>query len=137
MLNIGDQFKHTFSYSQQDVNTFSQVSGDTNPLHTDPEVGKTSIFGQNIIHGFLGGAVFTKIFGALWKVDGHVYLKQTMQWLKPMFVDTAYEAVITVKEIFPEKNRVLYDCAIFQVTSGNQTFTGEALMMNKKQYVWT
>ena len=42
------------------------------------------MFGRNIIHGFLGGSVFTKIFGALWKADGHVYLKQTMQWLKPM-----------------------------------------------------
>ncbi|MBK9270871.1 MAG: MaoC family dehydratase [Saprospiraceae bacterium] len=137
MIQKGDEFRHKFSYSQTDVDLYSKVSGDTNPLHTDPEVGKNSIFGRNIIHGFLGGSVFTKIFGALWMVDGHVYLKQTMQWLKPMFVDTEYEAVITVKEIFPEKNRVLYDCAIYEVSTGDQTFTGEALLMNKKQYIWS
>ncbi len=135
MLQIGDQFKHSFSYTQEDVILYSKVSGDINPLHTDPEVGKNSIFGKNIIHGFLGASVFTKIFGALWMVDGHVYLKQTMQWLKPMFVDTRYEAVITVKEVFPEKNRVLYDCAIFNMDTQEQTFTGEALLMNKKQYI--
>ncbi|HRG69144.1 MAG: MaoC family dehydratase [Saprospiraceae bacterium] len=136
MLQIGDQFNHIFRYTQEDVNLFAKVSGDVNPLHIDAEAGKASIFGRNIIHGFLGGSVFTKIFGALWKADGHVYLKQTMQWLKPMFVDTDYEARITVKEIFPEKNRVLYDCAIYDKSSGEQCFTGEALLMNKKQYVW-
>ena len=136
MIKVGDQFKHDFSYTQEDVNLFAKVSGDTNPLHIDAEAGKNSVFGRNIIHGFLGGSVFTKIFGALWMADGHVYMKQTMQWLKPMFVDTTYEAVITVKEIFPEKNRVLYDCAIFDKAKNEQTFTGEALLMNKKQYVW-
>lgn len=136
MIQIGDQFKHSFSYTQEDVNLYAKVSGDINPLHIHPEAGKASIFGRNIIHGFLGGSVFTKIFGALWKAEGHIYLKQTMQWLKPMFVDTEYEAVITVKEIFPEKHRVLYDCAIFDKNNHEQTFTGEALLMNKKEYVW-
>ncbi len=136
MLQINDQFRHRFRYSQADVDTFARVTGDTNPLHIDPEAGRNSMFGRNIIHGFLGGAVFTKIFGALWKADGHVYMRQTMQWLKPMFVETDYEAVITVKEIFPDKNRVLYDCSIYEVGTGEKTFTGEALLMNKKQYVW-
>ncbi|MEP7194980.1 MAG: MaoC family dehydratase [Saprospiraceae bacterium] len=136
MLQKGDQFKHKFRYTQDDVDTFARISGDVNPLHIDVEAGRNSMFGRNIIHGFLGGSVFTKIFGALWMADGHVYLKQTMQWMKPMFVDTDYEAVITVKEIFPEKNRVNYDCAIYDIASGDQTFTGEALLMNKKQYVW-
>jgi 3-hydroxybutyryl-CoA dehydratase len=136
MINIGDQFKHQFSYTQEEVNLYAQVSGDTNPLHINEEAGKNSVFGRNIIHGFLGGSVFTKIFGALWKADGHIYMKQVMQWLRPMFVDTSYEAVITVKEIFPEKNRILYSCEIFDVVTKEQTFTGEALLMNKKEYVW-
>jgi acyl dehydratase len=112
------------------------VSGDVNPLHIDPQAGKDSMFGRNIIHGFLGASVFTKIFGALWYADGHVYMNQSMKWLKPMFVDTDYEAVVTVKEIFPEKNRILYDCAVFEADGGAQTIAGEATLLNKKQYVW-
>jgi hypothetical protein len=63
-------------------------------------------------------------------------MKQSMMWTKPMFVDTTYKAVITVKEIFPEKNRILYECAVYEVESGDQTISGDALLMNKKQYVW-
>lgn len=136
MIKTGDQFKHSFSYTQEDVNGYAKVSGDTNPLHIDEAAGKASMFGKNIIHGFLGGSVFTKIFGALWYADGHVYLSQTMKWLKPMFVDTQYEAVVTVKEIFAEKNRILYTCEVFEQPTGDKTITGEALLMNKKQYIW-
>lgn len=136
MLQIGDEFRHKYSYTQDDVDTYARVSGDTNPLHTDQAAGKESIFGRCIMHGFLGASVFTKIFGALWYADGHVYMSQSMKWLRPMFVDTEYEAVIKVKEIVKEKNRVLYECAVYNVETGEQTIAGEALLLNKKQYVW-
>jgi len=80
MLKIGDEFRHKFSYKQQDVDDYARISGDTNPLHIDPQAGKESMFGRNIIHGFLGASVFTKIFGSLWYADGHVYLSQTIKW---------------------------------------------------------
>ncbi|MFN4082197.1 MAG: MaoC family dehydratase [Bacteroidia bacterium] len=133
---IGDVFKHQFSYTQEQVNLYAQISGDTNPLHVNEEAGKASIFGRCIIHGHFSASVFTKIFGTLLYADGHIYMKQNTTFLKPMFVETKYEAVITVKEIFPEKNRVLYETKVIDVESGAETITGEALLMNKKQYVW-
>lgn len=48
MILKGDEFRHKFSYSQLDVDLYSKVSGDTNPLHTDPEVGKTA-FSEEIL----------------------------------------------------------------------------------------
>ncbi len=136
MLKIGDEFRHKFSYTQQDVNDYARVSGDTNPLHIDEAAGKASMFGRRIMHGFLGASVFTKIFGSLWYYDGHVYLNQSMKWLKPMFADSEYEAVVKVKEIFPEKNRITYECAVYDVATGDQTIAGEATLLNKKQYIW-
>lgn len=136
MLKVGDEFRHKFSYSQEDVDGYARISGDTNPLHIDPQAGKESMFGRNIIHGFLGASVFTKIFGSLWYADGNVYMSQNIKWLKPMFTDQEYEAVVKVREIFPEKNRVAYDCMVYDVASGDQTIASDAMLMNKKQYVW-
>lgn len=136
MIKIGDQFKHRFSYTQDDVNMYAKVSGDTNPLHIDEAAGKASMFGRCIIHGYLGGSVFTKLFGTTVFADGNVYMKQTLQFMRPMFTGTEYEAVITVQEIFPEKNRVLYKTEVFNSETNELTITGEALLMNKKQYVW-
>jgi acyl dehydratase len=136
MIKVGDIFTHDFSYTQEQVDLYAKISGDTNPLHINAEVGKASMFGRNIIHGHFSASVFTKIFGVLLHADGHIYMKQNTTFLKPMFVNTPYQAIITVKEIFPEKNRVLYETKVIDVATGADTITGEALLMNKKDYVW-
>jgi len=136
MIQIGDVFTLDFSFTQEQVNTYAEISGDVNPLHINEEVGKASMFGRNIIHGHLSASVFTRIFGVLLHADGHIYMKQNTTFLKPMFVNTPYQAVITVKEIFPEKNRVLYETKVVDPATGADTITGEALLMNKKDYVW-
>ncbi|NDC41403.1 MAG: dehydrogenase, partial [Chitinophagia bacterium] len=79
---------------------------------------------------------FTKIFGSLWYAEGSVYLSQTLKWLRPMFVDHEYEAKVVVKETYPEKNRILYECSVSDPATGEQNIVGEAIIMNKKQYVW-
>lgn len=136
MIAIGDVFTHDIQYSQEQVDLYAKISGDTNPLHVNPEVGRTSMFGRNIIHGHFSASVFTKVFGVLLHADGHIYMKQNTTFLKPMFVDTPYRAIITVKEIYPEKNRVLYETKVIDVATGIETISGEALLMNKKDYVW-
>ncbi|MBL7811465.1 MAG: MaoC family dehydratase [Bacteroidetes bacterium] len=136
MIQTGDLFTHTFSYTQEEVDLFARVSGDTNPLHVDAEYAANSMFGRRIMHGYLGASVFTKIFGTLLYWDGNVYMKQSFTFLKPMFADQQYEARVTVKEIFPEKNRVLYTTEIYEAGTDNLCTTGEAMLMNKKQYVW-
>ena len=136
MITIGDVFTHDIQYTQEQVDMYAKISGDTNPLHVNLEVGKASMFGRNIIHGHFSASVFTKIFGVLLHADGHIYMKQNTTFLKPMFVDTPYRAIITVKEIFPEKNRVLYETKVIDLATGAETITGEALLMNKKEYVW-
>ncbi|OJV55274.1 MAG: hypothetical protein BGO31_20265 [Bacteroidetes bacterium 43-16] len=135
MFKVGDQFKQEFSYTQEEVDMYAKVSGDTNPLHIDEEAGKNSMFGRRIIHGFLGASIFTRIFGTLWYADGTVYMAQSMKWMRPMFTDQTYTGVITVKEIHVEKHRATYVCEVFDA-AGELMITGEATLMNKKQYVW-
>lgn len=42
-----------------DVMAFAAVSGDNNPLHTDPEYARRSVMGQPVAHGLLGIAKIT------------------------------------------------------------------------------
>ncbi|MFN5884733.1 MAG: MaoC family dehydratase [Bacteroidota bacterium] len=133
---VGDVFTHDIIYTQDNVNLYAQISGDTNPLHINDDVGKASMFERCIIHGHYSASVFTKIFGTLLYPDGQIYMKQNTTFLQPMFVDTLYQAVITVKDIFPEKNRVLFETKVIDKATGKETITGEALLMNKKHYVW-
>ncbi len=130
-IEVGAKFAHTFSFTQDQVANFSELSGDNNPIHTDAEFAAKTIFGKRIMHGFLGASVFTKIFGSLYYAPGSVYLKQEIKFLKPMFVDTEYEGVVTAKELMEEKNRVVFTCEVFDKNTQEPTIVGEAVLMNK------
>lgn len=44
--------------TEEDIETFSRLTGDRNPLHSDPDYAKTTQFGRPIAHGaFLVGLV--------------------------------------------------------------------------------
>ena len=102
-FKVGSEFSYSFSFSQDDVLTFANASGDFNPIHLDDEFAKTTIFKKKIVHGFLGGSVFSKVFGTLFPGSGTIYIKQSMTFYKPMFVDQGYVAKFKVIEIDSKK----------------------------------
>jgi acyl dehydratase len=129
-LNEKDEYRLTFSYSQEQVNRFAEVTGDNNPLHLDEDYAATTMFKRPIMHGFLGGSVFSKIFGTLFPGEGTIYMNQTMNFMRPMFVDTDYEAVMTITEINREKNRAKVQTQVIDKTTGKVTIDGEATVIN-------
>ena len=129
-VETGAVFTHEFSYTQEEVNLFAQVTGDNNPIHTDAEYAATTMFKKPIMHGFLGGSIFSKVFGTLFPGEGTIYLKQSMSFVKPMFVDTMYVATFTVKEVHAEKNRAIVETIISEKETGDATIKGEAVVMN-------
>lgn len=123
----GDVFTYNFSFTQNDVITFSHASGDYNPIHLDKEYAARTIFKRTIIHGFLGGSVFSKVFGTIYPGRGTIYLKQNMSFLKPMYTQTPYKAIFTIINIFQDKNRALVKTDITD-NNGILVISGEALI---------
>ena len=120
-LNEKDEYRLTFSYSQEQVNRFAEITGDNNPLHLDDKYAATTMFKRPIMHGFLGGSVFSKIFGTLFPGEGTIYMNQTMNFMRPMFVDTEYEAVMTITEINRDKHRAKVQTQVIDKTTGKVT----------------
>jgi acyl dehydratase len=125
-----DVFVYEFQFSQKDVEEFARVTGDNNPVHLSPEYAAKTMFKRPIMHGMLGASLFSKVFGTLFPGEGTIYLKQSLNFLKPMYVDTPYVAEFTVKEVIPDKNRAIVETLIKDKASGNVCTSGEALTMN-------
>lgn len=128
-LEEGVTFEYAFKFSQDDVQRFAEASGDFNPIHLDSTFAKESIFGRTIIHGFLGGSVFSKVFGTIFPGHGTIYLKQSMSFYKPMFVDEKYSALFSVKEVLSEKSRAWVKTEI-KDQKENVVISGEALIQH-------
>ena len=134
MIPINTVYRHKFSFTQNDVILFAQVSGDNNPLHLDADFAATTAFKRPIIHGALASSVFSKIMGTEFPGFGSVYMKQVSEYKRPMFVDTEYEAIFTVMSINSEKHTAEISTEIFDVLTGKKTTEGMAVIMNKEEF---
>ena len=132
MIDINQVYTHKFSYSQEEVKRFAEVTGDTNPVHTDPEYASKTLFRKPVMHGMLGASLLSKVFGTLFPGEGTIYLKQSLNFLKPMYPDKEYEADFTVKEVNRERNRAIVE-TIIRDMDGKVCTSGEAVILNSEK----
>ncbi|MCE3227488.1 MAG: acyl dehydratase [Bacteroidetes bacterium] len=130
MIEVNEVYTHEFKFSQEEVNQFAQVTGDKNPVHLDADYAAKTMFKRPIMHGMLSASLFSKVFGTLFPGEGTIYLKQSLSFLKPMYVDVTYEAVFTVKEVIKEKHRAVVETLIKDKSTGNVCTSGEATVLN-------
>lgn len=133
MITLDEIFKHEFSFTQEQVIAFAEVTGDINPIHLDAVYAATTMFKRPIMHGMLGACLFSKVFGTFYPGEGTIYLSQTLAFKRPMYIDTKYEVVFSVKEIIAEKNRATVSTSIVDLESNTIVVTGEAIIMNVNQ----
>jgi len=80
-FDIGDEFvSPARTITEADVVAFAGLSGDYNPLHTDEEFGKQTIFGGRVAHGLLGLAVSTGLKQRMGISDGTVMAFLGVTW---------------------------------------------------------
>jgi acyl dehydratase len=134
-IEIGYVYTHEFIITQEQVLVFAELTGDTNPLHISEEYAKKSIYGQRIIPGFLGGSIFSKVFGTIFPGEGTIYLKQDMKFYKAMIPVVTYFAVFEVTAVDELKKRVTVKTSIID-GSKNNYIIGEAILQNSTQELW-
>jgi acyl dehydratase len=133
LIKTGDTYHNEFSYSQAEVDLFSKVSGDHNPIHHDAAYAATTIFKKPIIHGMLSASVFSKVFGTEFPGEGTIYLSQQLQFKRPMYVDQVYVASFEVSETDPEKHKATITTLVKHKETGDVTIQGVAQVMNLKR----
>ncbi len=66
--------------TETDVVLFSGLSGDYNPLHTDAEFAKETMYGERIAHGLLGLAAATGLVARMDFVEGTAQAFTGLEW---------------------------------------------------------
>jgi acyl dehydratase len=114
----GQIWEHDFAFTQAQVNDFAQATGDTNPVHLDPEFAAKTAFKSPVVHGMLGASVFSRVFGTIKPGPGTLYLNQSLEFLHPIRVEVPYKAVFTVLEEVAKKRFRIRTQLINQLDSG-------------------
>lgn len=122
---VGTIFRLSRSFSAKEVNQFAHLIRDYNPIHSS----SSSLYSSPICHGWLSSSLFSSLFAQ--HFPGAVYVKQTVEFRRPVYIDQLIEAIVTVKSHSPRHRRMV-DCeTIIRSTENQQEIAvrGEATIL--------
>lgn len=125
-LNIGDSASFTKVVTKEMIDTFAEISGDTNPVHLDPEYAKGTVFKENIAHGILVSGLISKVLGCDMPGYGAIYVSQTLNFLRPVKVNDEITATVEVLEKDDAKGRIKFKTFCVN-QGGKKVVDGEAV----------
>lgn len=105
-LEIGQTESLARTISAEEVAAFARLSGDCNALHMDDEFAARTEFGQRVVHGFLHASLLSTLVGMKLPGRGALYISQSIEFTKPVFIGDTVEARATIENIDRETRLV-------------------------------
>ena len=102
-LYVGQSASISRRFTTPEVEAFSSLCMDKNPVHLDKEYAKKSVFGDRIVYGYLTASLFSGIIGSILPGSGSIYLNQNMNFRKPVYHNELITATCTITHIREDK----------------------------------
>jgi 3-oxoacyl-[acyl-carrier protein] reductase len=83
---VGQSAEISRTITADDVATFARLSGDYNALHVDAEYAAGTSFRRPVAHGFLHASLLSTLVGMKLPGEGALYLSQSLDFTRPVFV---------------------------------------------------
>jgi acyl dehydratase len=115
------------TFSQADVSTFADLSGDHNPLHFDEELARRTVFGRLIVHGGLTTGLFNALVAEQLPGPGSVFLHQ--EWDYPAAVPIGEEVIAEVEVIEARADKPITKLrCTARLADGSEVLRGESVV---------
>lgn len=126
-IQIGDSFSFTRTFSEADVKTFADITGDDNPIHVDKKFAESSRFGKPIVHGVLLLGIVSKVLGRDFPGPGSIAVSISCRFLRPVPVGSEVTTVVKVAEKNDTHRHV--KMRVYGYLDGKMVLGGEAVLI--------
>jgi acyl dehydratase len=129
MPAVGDTARRTRRVETRDIERFTELSGDRNPLHYDEEAARRSRFGGIIVQGGVTSGLLNAIVAEDLPGPGSVFLHVDWSFTAPVRPGDEITAVVEVLEARRDK----------PITKLRTTITNQdgAVVLDGSALVWT
>jgi len=108
-ITIGMNVSYSQTITDADIRSFANISGDRNPIHLDEEYAKKSRYKKRIAHSLMTASYFSALFGTKIPGEGCVYVFQSLNFKRPVYINDKITATIEVVDIDKIKRRVFFN----------------------------
>lgn len=99
----GASVTRTRTTSMRDVEMFTEMTGDRNPIHYDEALAKASPFGKLIVQGGVTTGLFNAVVAEDLPGPGTVFLQTNWRFLKGVGIGETISATVTVLSVRDDK----------------------------------
>jgi acyl dehydratase len=103
MPSIGDTARRTRVVTARDIELFTEITGDRNPLHYDESVAAASRFGGIIVQGGVTSGLLNAVVAEDLPGPGSVFLEVGWRFLAPVRPGDEITAEVEVLELREDK----------------------------------
>lgn len=123
-IHPGMTVSNSQTITDADIKAYAGLSGDHNPVHVSSEYAASSRFGKRIAHGLMSAGFFSALFGMRLPGPGCVYVSQSLNFKRPVYIDDTVTATVKVNSIDAAQRRVFFEtlCTV----GGKVVISGEA-----------
>jgi len=102
-LLVGDSARRSRTVSSEDIELFTRLTGDRNPLHYDRELAARSRFGGLIVQGGVTSGLLNAVVAEDLPGPGSVFLHVDWSFRAPVRPGDRITARVEVLEVRPDK----------------------------------
>ena len=103
MPTVGTVARRTRKVRREDIELFTELTGDRNPLHYDEEAAARSRFGGIIVQGGVTSGLLNAVVAEDVPGPGSVFLRVGWEFLAPVRPGDEITAEVEVLEVHPTK----------------------------------
>jgi acyl dehydratase len=101
--HVGDVAELSRTVAPTDIERFTEISGDRNPLHYDVEAAKASRFGEIVVQGGITSAILNAVVAEKLPGPGTVFLNLNLDFRAPVRPGDTITGRVEVTEVRDDK----------------------------------
>jgi len=103
MPAVGDRAERSREVLARDIELFTEISGDRNPLHYDEQVAKATRFGEIVVQGGITSAILNAVVAEDLPGPGTVFLNVSWSFKAPVRPGDTITGAVEVLEVRADK----------------------------------
>jgi len=110
--HVGASARRTRTISRRDIELFTEISGDRNPIHYDDDLAAQSRFGRVVVQGGVTSGLLNAVVAEELPGPGSVFLEVSWKFRAPVGPGDEITAEVTATSVREDKPITTLDCSI-------------------------